>query len=149
MKGAWIENNHADGKAKLDEVRGLLHKLYPHEKPVTQSNVNLSNNLRTSLKLRMLRTIHKNTTPTSDIDRYLNSPVVDRDGSEDPGWVLKWWAANTLQYPVMSRVARDYLAIPLSEVDVERVFSQGKDLVGICRHSLAAPTMKALMFARD
>jgi len=75
--GAWIENNHPASKAKLNEVQKLLHKQYPRQKPTVESNANATDNTKTSLELRMLRTIRKNTTPTSDINRYLDSPVVD------------------------------------------------------------------------
>lgn len=93
--------------------------------------------------------MHKTTTaPVSDIDRYLDSPVVNWDGDEDPNWVLKWWQANEKLYPLMSKVARDYLPIPPAEVDVERLFNKGRDLLGLRRHSMLPETMRAVMFAR-
>jgi hypothetical protein len=51
-------------------------------------------------------------------------------------------------YPTISQVARDYLSIPLSEVDLERLFSEGRDLVGLRRHSMLLETMKGVMFSR-
>lgn len=97
----------------------------------------------------MLRKIHKDATPVSEIDRYLDSPLVAWDGLEDPNWVLKWWKANSLQYPIMSQVARDYLPIPPAEVDCERLFSSGRDCLGLRRQSMLPETMKALMLVRD
>ena len=49
----------------------------------------------------------------------------------------------------MSKVARDYLAIPAGEVDVERLFSTGRDLIGIRRCSLSIETMRALMILKS
>jgi hypothetical protein len=49
----------------------------------------------------------------------------------------------------MSQIARDYLAIPLSEIDVERLFSLGRDLIRLMRHLMALETMKALMFIQE
>jgi hypothetical protein len=49
----------------------------------------------------------------------------------------------------MSRVARDYLAVQSSEVSVERLFSKGRDMIGLRRHSLSPETMKAIMVSRD
>jgi hypothetical protein len=46
----------------------------------------------------------------------------------------------------MSQVARDYLSIPPEKVDVERIFSSKRDLLGIRRHSLGPETMRAVMF---
>lgn len=54
-----------------------------------------------------------------------------------------------VQYPIMSRVAQDYLPIPLAEVDCERLFSTSRDLLGLRRHSIAPPTMKAMHLIRD
>jgi hypothetical protein len=49
----------------------------------------------------------------------------------------------------MSQVARDYLAIPAGEVDVERLFSAGRDLIGIRRYSLSIETIRALMILKS
>jgi hypothetical protein len=49
----------------------------------------------------------------------------------------------------MSKVARDYLAIPAAEVAVERLFSSSRDLLAIRRHSMKAETMRLLMILRD
>ena len=49
----------------------------------------------------------------------------------------------------MAAAARDYLAIPALEVAVERLFSQGRDLLGLRRHSLEAGTMRTLTLLAD
>lgn len=48
----------------------------------------------------------------------------------------------------MSRGARDYLAIPASEVDCERLFSGGRDLLGIRRFLINANTMRTMMLLK-
>jgi hypothetical protein len=48
----------------------------------------------------------------------------------------------------MSQVARDYLPIPPAEVDVERLFSEGRNLTGLRRHSMSPETMKAVIMSR-
>ena len=58
------------------------------------------------------------------------------------------WKANKSQYVCMSRVARDYLAIPASEIDYERLFSGGRDLLGIQRYSINANTMSTMMLLK-
>jgi hypothetical protein len=54
-----------------------------------------------------------------------------------------------MQYPVMSRVARDYLPIPPAEVDCERLFSTSHDLLGLRRHTMTPETMKGVLLVRD
>jgi hypothetical protein len=44
----------------------------------------------------------------------------------------------------MVEVARDLLAVPSSKVDIEWLFSGGRDLLGICRHGLKGETMRIL-----
>jgi hypothetical protein len=44
----------------------------------------------------------------------------------------------------MVEAARDLLAVPGSEVDVERLFSGRRDLLGIRRHGLKGETMRIL-----
>jgi hypothetical protein len=84
----------------------------------------------------------------SDVDRYLDSPTVDGDGTKDPNWVLNWWRDHEKEYLIMSQVARDYLPIQAAEVDVERLFSGGRDLIGLRRHSLTNKTMRVLMILK-
>jgi len=52
-------------------------------------------------------------------------------------------------FPVMSQVAQDYLAVPPAEVDVKRLFSTGRDLLGLQRHCMAPETMKAVLLSRN
>ena len=47
---------------------------------------------KTSVQLRMLKAIYRDTAPIPD--RYLDTPVVPWNGSEDPDWVIKWWNSN-------------------------------------------------------
>ena len=43
-------------------------------------------------------------------------------------------------------MAMDYLAIPATSVSSERVFSTGRDLLGMNRQSLCSETMEASVF---
>jgi hypothetical protein len=57
---------------------------------------------------------------------------------------LNWWAASEFLFPLIAKVARDILAVPASEVDVERLFCGGRDLLGIRRYALSGETMRIL-----
>ncbi|KAK9475625.1 hypothetical protein V1514DRAFT_320162 [Lipomyces japonicus] len=41
--------------------------------------------------------------------------------------------------------ARDYLAIPAAELSIERLFSGGRDLIGVRRYNLNGDTMRKLI----
>ena len=85
----------------------------------------------------------------SDIDRYFDSPRVSADGTGGADWLLDWWYRHRHEFPQMATAARDFLAIPASEVAVERLFSRGRDLLGIRRHSMSAETMRMLVLLGD
>jgi hAT family C-terminal dimerisation region len=48
----------------------------------------------------------------------------------------------------MAAAARDYLAIPSSEVSVERLFNAGRDIISLQRFSLHAITLRELFLLR-
>ncbi|KZV81577.1 hypothetical protein EXIGLDRAFT_590460, partial [Exidia glandulosa HHB12029] len=48
-------------------------------------------------------------------------------------------------YPRLSRMALDYLVIPATSVDVERVFSRGRQLLPYNRNRLSAESVRALL----
>ena len=49
----------------------------------------------------------------------------------------------------MSRAARDFLPLPASEVVCERLFSIGRDMLGLRRHRLNGETMRLLMLLKN
>jgi hAT family C-terminal dimerisation region len=84
----------------------------------------------------------------SDFDRYFHDPpVTSYESHED--WVLQWWKANEFNYNMVVCAARDLLAIPGAEVDIERLFSQGRDILGIRRLALGGDTMRMVMLMRS
>ncbi|KIY46992.1 hATC-domain-containing protein, partial [Fistulina hepatica ATCC 64428] len=59
-------------------------------------------------------------TPRVELEAYLAAPLESevRD-------IIAWWGNHATQYPTLSRMARDYLAIQGSAVAAERTFSSG------------------------
>jgi len=49
----------------------------------------------------------------------------------------------------MAKAAQDYLTIPTAEVDIERLFSIGRDIFGIQRFSMAGKTLGTLMRLKE
>ncbi|KIJ52916.1 hypothetical protein M422DRAFT_155671, partial [Sphaerobolus stellatus SS14] len=62
---------------------------------------------------------------------------------------VSWWAARKLQFPNLSRLARDLLSIPGSAVAVECIFSGGRDTISLCRASLKPETIRTLMILKQ
>lgn len=133
-------------------IRNFLHEQYPAANP---SDVSGSPVVHTAahdgLMKRVLGKVQHQATHTSDIDKYFEEGVVIADSSttEDKNWLLSWWNMHKNVYPRMAAAARDYLCIPAGEVAVERLFSHGRDLLGVRRSSLNGDTMRQLVILRD
>ncbi|OQD74710.1 hypothetical protein PENANT_c169G07139 [Penicillium antarcticum] len=83
------------------------------------------------------------------IDKYFDSPPINIADTTGQNWLCNWWKMHKGEYPRMAAAARDYLAIPASEVGAERVFSTARDVLGIRRYSLKGDTIRMLMLIRD
>ena len=53
-----------------------------------------------------------------ELERYLNE-----EGGEDDVEILKWWKLNSPRFPILSHMARDILAMPVSTIASEAAFS--------------------------
>ena len=62
---------------------------------------------------------------------------------------MAWWKANASRYPVLSQVARDILAIPISTVASESAFSTGGHVLDPYHSSLSPKTVEGLICAQD
>lgn len=49
----------------------------------------------------------------------------------------------------MAQAARDCLLIPASEVDVERLFNVGRDILGVRRFAMSGNTLRTVMMLKD
>jgi hypothetical protein len=74
-----------------------------------------------------------------ELDRFLASDI------EYAPDVLTWWHERRNSYPRLSRMAIDYLSIPATSVDVERVFSKGRILLSHLCSRLSVQSTWALM----
>ncbi len=54
-----------------------------------------------------------------------------------------------MEFPCIAVATRDYLAIPSLEVDIERLFSNRRDVLRICRFVLKGSTLRDLMICKD
>lgn len=82
----------------------------------------------------------------SELERYLMEGCeVDNEEFN----LLGWWKANSAKYHILSQVARDVLAIPVSTVASESAFSTGGRVLDPYRTSLAPTTVEALICTQD
>ncbi|XP_034586733.1 zinc finger BED domain-containing protein RICESLEEPER 2-like [Setaria viridis] len=82
----------------------------------------------------------------SELDAYLDEPPVRTDENFE---ILTWWKTNSNKYPVLSAMARDFLAIPLSTVSSESAFSLSGRILSDNRSSMTPETLEALVCCKD
>jgi hypothetical protein len=99
-------------------------------------------------KPNILKRFYKKSTASdkSEIVVYLSEPVAD-DYPEFQ--VLDYWKINSARFPNLSRMARDYLAVPGTSTPSERAFSGGRQLITDFRCSLKGETITACMLLKD
>ena len=82
----------------------------------------------------------------NELKIYLSEDIVDEGDSFD---VLRWWKLNSERFPVLSLMARDVLAVPISTVASESAFSTGGRVLDSFKSSLSPKIVKALICTSD
>jgi len=77
-----------------------------------------------------------------ELDKYHSIPRDDL-GKEDP---LQWWAKNEDKLPLLAKMARKYLSVPVTSATSERMFSTGGNIMTDNRHNLEPETTSKLLF---
>ncbi|MQM05665.1 hypothetical protein Taro_038478 [Colocasia esculenta] len=83
----------------------------------------------------------------SELERYLDESVVPLNQKSFD--ILKWWSDNSLVYPTLSKIARDYLAIPASTVASKAAFSNGGRVLDQYRSRLTPDIVEVLICYED
>lgn len=174
VKTYLLQSHLKDGaKHVVDNLRAHFKEISPVSEPTLPSRSQYSNPSASttsttsfvgrarglqveSNRQRMLQKIqeeHYSTVATDDIDEideWLKSPPIQErvpdnmTAEQDIQWLMAWWRTNRFKHPRMAKIARRYLSIPASEVGVERLFSRGRDLLGLRRYALQPATIKIL-----
>jgi len=80
-----------------------------------------------------------------EIQRYLASCLAILDGQ----CPLSWWKVHATEYPMLARIARHILCIPLTSVAVERVFSGARDILPYRQNQMGHQMITALMLTKS
>ncbi|KAM6567312.1 hypothetical protein CsatA_026440 [Cannabis sativa] len=95
---------------------------------------------------RRQKAVKRGGSEKNEIDRYLNE---DNDDLGDDFDILAWWKHNASRYKVLSRIARDVLASPISIVASESAFSTGGRILDLFRSSLSRKMVEALICSKN
>ncbi|KAE8700125.1 hypothetical protein F3Y22_tig00110561pilonHSYRG00039 [Hibiscus syriacus] len=142
----------------MQKLKETLNELYDEYKPrVSSDGIHL--NVRISISepqqkvKRRVKDLYKKRViesggedQTSELDKYLGEAVENYDDEFD---ILSLWKVNSPRFPVMSNMAKDVLAIPLSTVVSESAFSTGGCVLDQFRSSLTPKMVQALVCTQD
>ncbi|XP_073014639.1 zinc finger BED domain-containing protein RICESLEEPER 2-like [Primulina eburnea] len=80
--------------------------------------------IRLSLKqeFKIYKSGGKGEVVKSELEKYLVEDVEEEKKNFN---ILQWWKDNSLRFPILSRMARDILAVPISTVALEAAFRTG------------------------
>jgi len=140
----------SDAEAKIEIVKKTLLDLFKDYSDSQETTQAPSVTVQTNASGRYAdwdNHVNLNTQPTnevpSELESYLSKPAIPRsDGFFD---ILGWWRSNALEYPTLSRMARDALVAPASSVASESAFSHAKRLISDFRSRLSPKTVEELM----
>nr|KAJ0201704.1 hypothetical protein LSAT_V11C600323140 [Lactuca sativa] len=84
----------------------------------------------------------------TELDIYLADTTEKKSKGGDFD-VLSWWKLNSGKYPILSKIAKHVLGMPISTVASESAFSTGGRVIDKFRSSLTPNTAEALICTQD
>ena len=85
-------------------------------------------------------------TGKTELEVYLEENTLPNSPDFD---ILGWWKQNGVKYPILSLIAKDILAIPISTVASESSFSTSGRIVGPHRNKLFPETIETLICTQN
>ena len=82
----------------------------------------------------------------NELEVYLGEAIVDDNEGFD---ALRWWKVNSERFPILSKMARDLLAVPISTVASESTFSTSGRVLDNFRSSLTPKIVQAFVCTQD
>ncbi|CAN1293012.1 Putative AC transposase [Linum perenne] len=120
---------------ELQDIFQVYQSFHDARQPTTQS--------RPSATIEELPNI-------TELESYLNADREPYDPKAQHMFdILGWWKTKDVKYPVLSDIARDVLAIPISTVPSESAFSTGGRVLDSFRSSLSPKIVEAVICCGD
>lgn len=106
---------------------------------------NLPTNNNTSIFVQRLSTARQQRNANTDeLIRYWE--LADASFDMEP---LSWWRAHSTEYPILSKMAQDYLSVQASSVPCEQLFSLAGNVISKKRNRLSSETARACLCLRS
>jgi hypothetical protein len=146
------------GDSKVASLKKALLDLYKDYSEQSQSNQGATQEIATTQVLtnssnrfadwdqHLSSNASSITEVPSELETYLKKKTIPRFDTVD---ILSWWKSNSSEYPTLSKMARDVLAVPASTVASESAFSTGRRTISDFRSRLTPQNVKALICMQD
>ncbi|XP_055959713.1 zinc finger BED domain-containing protein RICESLEEPER 4-like [Mercurialis annua] len=151
--GKWLYNCLMEDLLELFNDYDVVYKkelAISGQNTVSPETLGQSSQANSVLKERFLQQMMESGgvsgSKKSELDIYLSEAVVANDLKFD---ILKWWKFNSERFPVLSRMARDILAVPVSTVASKSTFSTGGRVLDDFRSCLTPRIVEALICTQD
>jgi hypothetical protein len=80
-----------------------------------------------------------------ELERHMKLPPLGGDMELD---VLAYWKQCSATFPILSQLAKIFMAIPSTSVSTERCFASARGLLGLRRHSMSPQMLSSLLFLK-
>jgi hypothetical protein len=81
-----------------------------------------------------------------ELEKYISEPLLKHSDEFD---ILSWWRGKTKEYPILTKIARDVMAVQVSTVASESAFSAGGRVIDPYQSSLGPDMVEALICTKD
>jgi hypothetical protein len=148
-------------QAELDEFVSVVKKLYNFYVNAAASSKNirqgaaprpsnttdiLMRNVDPDLEEFLYEASEPGVVGSNELDMYIGEPLLKLGSEFD---ILAWWKNKREQYPILSQIARDVMAIQVSTVASESAFSAAGRVVDPYRSRLDPEMVQALICSKD
>ncbi|KAL4378159.1 hypothetical protein GQ457_02G042620 [Hibiscus cannabinus] len=128
--------------------KGLDSSVTPMNLEVNATVINDMDDVQTMLEHQFEREIgYGGLEKKTELDKYLAEDCEKVSGKTFD--ILDWWRKHAARLPIVSRMAKDVLAMPISIVASESAFSTGGRVLDSFMSSLSPRTIEALICAQD
>ena len=118
---AWNKSSQSQKKKKLND---------PKDNRINHDGILISEEIQNYLSDESTYEVEDTTVDTANVgvdgDKQVSMEKMLRTNTSN---LLQWWKTNKNKYPVLSTMARDYLAICASAVPCEQAHSSGRRTV--------------------
>ncbi|KAL2937450.1 putative AC transposase [Bienertia sinuspersici] len=146
---------HAEVEVKVQEIYNTFVELYKFYDQSTSSSTVTSLQCSTSTTDYSMSSMFEDFEggdmsvggAESSVDSYLNSPLVPRNTESFN--ILEFWKSQASTFPVISRMAKDVLAVPITSVASESSFSMGGRVLTKYRSALRIDNVEAFVTTQN